>query len=317
MENYRMSSVTLDWDDRDNIGIQGLYAPDAAVLQPFHPAPSGLSAASSISRAEDSPTPLRHRPQLEPPKQHYMLGLLDLHRGVEEVASKELVLFKTQSEQDLAEIERLEKEKNEALRKNAEETASRTPWSILGQVSQYLASGASIAVGASMGGLGSLLVVSGVAGLGNRVIRDTIGWQSVAGWVSKSVENQKQLVQRIEMGFLFVELGTGLAGGLGACVTGSYSALANVSRLNNARKMVGVIQTTSSFMNTTSKLGQDCVNKRLSDLQVHIRFLDVKAEEIRMQMSREASSARNTIDMAQSVGQEMHKAIAASEIHDL
>jgi hypothetical protein len=312
-----MSSVALDWDDRDDIGIQSLCAPHVAALQPFNPIPSGLSAASSISRAEESPSPLRHRPKLEPPKQHYMLGLLDLHTKVEGAASKELVLFKTQSQQDLAAIEKLEKEKNEALRKNAEETASRTPWSVLGQVSQYLASGASIVVGASMGGVGSLLVVSGVAGLGNRVIKDTVGWQSVASWFSKSVENQKQLVQRIEMGFLVVELGTGLAGGLGACVTGSYSALANTSRLNNARKMVGMIQTTSSFMNSTSKLGQDMVNKRISDLQTHMRRLDVHAEEIRMQMSREASSARNMIEMAESVGKEMHKAIAASEIHDL
>jgi hypothetical protein len=246
-----------------------------------------------------------------------MLKLLELHTEVEGTVSKELTVFKEQSHQDIAQIDKLEKEKDEALRKYAEESASRGSWNVLSNVAQYLAAGSSIAVGVTLGGWGMLLALSGACGLSYRVIRDTAGWQSIAGWFSKSVENQKKLVQRIEMGFLAVELGTGLAGGAGAFFTGAHSALAAASRLGNTRKVAATIQATSSFMTSTSKLGRAYIEKRAAELQARMRRLDAEAERIRMEMGQQASSARSMIDMAHSVGQEMHKAIAASEIQDL
>jgi hypothetical protein len=311
----RMSAISLDWDE-DALRIQGLYAPDAVTLQAPNLAPSGLSAASSIARAENIPLPSRQRPQLEPPR-HYMLDLLDMHRTVEDTVAKELTLFKEQSNLDLAEIDRLEKEKDEALRQHAEEAASRASWSVLANVAQYLAAGTSIAVGASLGSWGTLLVASGISGLGYRLVRDTVGWQSVAGWFSKSVENQKKLVQRIEMGFLAVELGTGLAGGVGSCLTGGFSTLANGPRLDVARKAVATMQTTSTYMTGVSRLSRNFIEKRVSDLQARMRELDANGEKIRMEMNQQATSARDMIDMALSIGKEMHKAVAASEIQDL
>lgn len=293
--------------------------PDLAALQPLNPvkpAKDGHSAVSSIGRADGVARPSHLRPRLEPPKQHYMLDLLHLHQSVEGIVSKELIVFKEQSNLDIAQMDKLENEKNEALRKYAEESASRGSWNVLSNVAQYLAAGTSIAVGVTLGGWGTLLALSGACGLSYRAIRDTAGWQSVAGWFSKSVENQKKLVQRIEMGFLAVELGTGLAGGMGSFLTGAHSALA-VSRLDNTRKMVATVQATSSFMTSTSKLGRNFIEKRAADLQARMRRLDVDAERIRMEMSQQAMAARNMIDMAQSIGQEMHKAIAASEIQDL
>ncbi len=314
-----MSVSTLDWDE-DRFPIQGgPYVPDLAALQPLNPvkpAKDGHSAVSSIGRADGVARPSHLRPRLEPPKQHYMLDLLHLHQSVEGIVSKELIVFKEQSNLDIAQMDKLENEKNEALRKYAEESASRGSWNVLSNVAQYLAAGTSIAVGVTLGGWGTLLALSGACGLSYRAIRDTAGWQSVAGWFSKSVENQKKLVQRIEMGFLAVELGTGLAGGMGSFLTGAHSALA-VSRLDNTRKMVATVQATSSFMTSTSKLGRNFIEKRAADLQARMRRLDVDAERIRMEMSQQAMAARNMIDMAQSIGQEMHKAIAASEIQDL
>jgi hypothetical protein len=317
----RMSTVTLDWDDLDRLPIQGgPYVPDLAALQPLkyvHPAKNGHPAVSSIGRVEGEARPSHLRPRLEPPKQHYMIDLLHLHQSVEGTVSKELIVFKEQSNLDIAQMDKLENEKNEALRKYAEESASRGSWNVLSNVAQYLAAGSSIAVGITLGGWGTLLALSGACGLGYRAIRDTAGWQSVAGWFSKSVENQKKLVQRIEMGFLAVELGTGLAGGMGSFLTGAHSALANAARLDNTRKMIATMQATSSLMTSTSKLGRGFIEKRTVDLQARMRRLDAEAERIRMEMSQQATAARNTIDMAQSICQEMHKAIATSEIQDL
>lgn len=315
-----MSVSTLDWDE-DRFPIQGgPYVPDLAALRPLNPvqpAKDGHSAVSSIGRADGVARPSHLRPRLELPKQHYMLYLLHLHQTVEGTTTKELIVFKEQSNLDIQQMDKLENEKNEALRKYAEESASRGSWNVLSNVAQYLAAGTSIAVGVTLGGWGTLLALSGACGLSYRAIRDTAGWQSVAGWFSKSVENQKKLVQRIEMGFLAVELGTGLAGGMGSFLTGAHSAFATASRLDNTRKMVATMQATSSFMTSTSKLGRNFIEKRAADLQARMRRLDAEAERIRMEMSQQATSARNMIDMAQSVGQEMHKAIAASEIQDL
>lgn len=251
------------------------------------------------------------------PKVHYMLDLLYLHQKVEDTVAKELIVFKAQSKTDVAEIERLQKAKDEALQKYAADAASRNNWTVLGNIAQYLVAGTSIAVGITLGGWGTMLVASGVAGLGYRVIRDTVGWESVAAWLSKSVETQKKLVHQIEMGFLTVELGTGLAGGVGACWAGSFSVIAKASRLDNARKLVGGLQGVGSMVKTTSQLGRAFVDKRVNDVQAEIRVLDAHAERIRTEMRQEIAHARNMIDTAQAVGRNMQEAISASEIHSL
>jgi len=316
-----MSTVSLDWDE-DRVELLGV--PEAAApFQPIRPTPSGLSSpSSSIATVEVSSFQLgsRERPQLEPPKRHYMLDLLELHEQVEGAVVKELRIFRTQTNLDLASIERLEKERDEALRRQAEDAASRNNWTVLGNVAQYLAAGTSIAVGLSLGptGWGALLLASGVVGLGNRVVRDTVGWQTVASWFTKSVENQKRVAQRLEMGFLCVELGTGLFGGFGAAANGAFSALAaDATRLGAARKLSATIQTASVGLKVSSQLGRTIADKRMTDLMARMRVLDAYAERIRMEMTREVGDARSFIDTAQAVGLELRKAIAASEVHDL
>ncbi len=70
-------------------------------------------------------------------------------------------------------------------------------------------------------------------------------------------------------------------------------------------------------MKTSSQLGRAFVDKRVNDLQSQIRVLEAHAEKIRTEMRQEIAHARNMIDTAQAIGQEMQKAITASEIHDL
>jgi hypothetical protein len=319
MEKTCMTSVTLDWNDPDKLrAVQGLFAPDAALFQPIQTVPNGLSFDSSIARAEGEFPPPRHRPQLEAPKQHYMLDLLDLHHGVEKAVSKELGIFKTQSTIDLAQIEKLEKEKEETIKKNIEETASRNNWGVLSTVAQYLTPSASIAVGVSLGtGWGSFLIASGVAGLSNRIVRDTVGWQTVASWFTQSVENQKRLVRGIEMGFLAVEMGTGLAGGFGAALSGSFSKMAaDATRLTAAKKISSTLQAAGTGLKVTSQLGKTFFDQKINDLQGRMRLLDAQAERIRMEMNQQVTDVRGMIDTAQEIGREMHKAVAASEVQE-
>ncbi len=311
-----MSTVTLDWD---KVRTCGIPAADPAVFQPPRPIANEFSSSSSIDQAESGVRLPQHRPHLEPPR-HYMIDLLEMHLGVEEVVAKEVTLFRCQSKIDLADIERLEKEKEELFRKHAFDAASRNNWGVLGTVAQYLAAGTSIAVGASLLSnapwAGTLLMVSGVAGLGNRVMHETDGWEALASWFTKSVEYQKKVAQICAMSCLSIELGVGLAGGAMAYSVGAFS-FAAANRKAIADTTAVSIKVASQGLGASSQLGKSFTEQRMSVLQGRMRIVDALAEQTRMEMSHHAGDTRNMIETAQAIGQEMHKAIAALETQDL
>ena len=241
---------------------------------------------------------------------HYMLDLLDMHRELEGVVLKETSFFKTQSNRDLKEIEKLEIEKEETLRKHAEEAAAKSKWNTLGTVAQYLGTGASIAVGLSLGPAswaGGLLLASGTAGLGHRVIQDTVGWNSIVSHFSHSEERQKEYVRKIEGFIFYFELGIGLAGGAKGCFDGAFSLLAN--RIDTIRRSIGLA---THAIKATSQLGKGTFEKKMNDLQAKLKKLDAETEWLRMGMNQEVTDACNLLDTAQAVGREMREAIHAS-----
>ena len=77
------------------------------------------------------------------------------------------------------------------------------------------------------------------------------------------------------------------------------------------------IKVASQGLQASSQLGKSFTDKRMSDLQGKMRIVDAMAEQTRMEMSRHAGDTRNMIETAQAIGQEMHKAVNASEIQDL
>ena len=246
------------------------------------------------------------------PSTHYMLDLLDMHRALEETVSKETILFKTQSSIELKEIERLENEREATLKKHAEEAAARSKWSALGTVAQYLGTGASIAVGLSLGPAtwaGGLLLASGVVGLGSRAIHDTVGWNSIVSCFTQSAETQKIYVRKIEGLIFYFELGTGLAGGAKGCYDGAFALLTN--RIDMVRRTIGLA---SHGMKATSQLGKSCFEKQMSDLQAKLKRLEAESEWLRMEMNQQVTDTCNLIETAQLVGREMHKTIAGSEV---
>ncbi|HSX37872.1 MAG TPA: hypothetical protein VLE95_03480 [Chlamydiales bacterium] len=279
--------------------------------------PKSDGASTIRKHWEDAPV-MHQRPQLEPPRV-YMLDLLEMHGQVEKVMAKEAAFFKKQTDIDLAQIAQLEKEKEEAFRKHVAESASKDNWSVLGSVAQYLAAGTSIALGLTLtSGWGTLLLASGLLGLGNKVVNDTIGWQSIASWFTKSIEMQKKLAQQIETGFLYLELGTGLCGGIGASANGIFSAAAsNVTRFEAAKKALNITQISSTGVTFTTQMGKTFVEKRMNDLSAKMKTLDTLAELIRMEMGEQVTRVQNLIEMSEAFVQELHKAIIASEIQDL
>ncbi len=247
---------------------------------------------------------------------NYLLALVKMHQGVEGVVSKEVRIFKVDNKRSNDAIHKLEKEKDEALEKNAKEVAAKTHWTVMGTISQYFSSGAMVAVGLSLGltGWGTLLLASGIFGLGNRFVKDTVGWRAITSWFSKSVETQKKLAGRIESGLWYAEMGTGLCGGVGAAQAGAFTRILANPMLEQIRNIAQVIQLSGSGIQMTSQLGKTASEKRMNDLYATMRRLDAYSERISMDTTSEVTNLRNMMDTASSIGEDIEKTIRDAQI---
>jgi hypothetical protein len=284
-----------------------------------------LYLSDPLSYPVNSSNPLIAPPSISPVdrcypadrSRHYMLDLLDMHRGVERVVEREVSLFKIQSNIDLKELEKLEMEKQIVFRKYAKEAAASNNWSMFSNIAQYLTSGASIVLGASVfiakPRAGGLLIASGIAGLTNRLMHETGGWNAIASWCTKSIEYQKKIAHVCEMTFLGFEFGVGLAGGSMAYKAGAFS-IAGANRTALANTAANSIKIAGQSIQAVSQLGKSFSDYRVGDLQGKIQMFDALAEERRIAMNQQVTSARNFIETAQDISQEMHKAIAATEV---
>ncbi|MBI5272844.1 MAG: hypothetical protein HY861_02540 [Chlamydiia bacterium] len=318
-----MSAIATGFDDWDEVFRQGslsaLLSPIAPPQSsPTQPVPQGISSASSVSKSQIAPESTRHRPELAPPAtQHYMVPLLEVHTQFEELLAHDLALFKTESSIELADIARLNKEKNEALRQYAEEVSKRHTWGVWGSVAEYLTTAASMVVGFSLFSMapwaGALLMASGVLGLSNRILQETGGYQTIVSWFTQSAEWQKSIAQKIEMGALYLSMGLGLAGGGLAVYSMGFAAVgAELGRKHLAAKVAATIQLASSAVGATAHLNKVASEKRMGDLQSEAHILEAQTETIKLEISMQSQDARNMIEAAQALTQEMHEAIASS-----
>ena len=299
-----------------------LYNPLPSIT-PSLPIPAGIAdTPSSIGRAEEASLKAFHHPQLSLPKNyHYMCDLISMHQGVERVVSRDIELFKEHSAQDRATLDRLEQEKNDAIRKYAQDTAARDTWSVWATVAQMMASGASIVSGVAIVSnaplAAAVLIASGAIGLGNRVMQDTGGWQKIANWWSHSIDDQRKTAERLQMYTAYTSLGVGLAGGVFSLSNGALSAAAaEITKTTAASKLLSAIQYGGTTLNASFQLGRSFTDKRMSDLQEKMLRIDLQMENTRMDVSQQTLDAKNLIETDQAIATELQKAIAQSEIQD-
>lgn len=152
------------------------------------------------------------------PKPHFMLGLINTHKRLENSIGIQATLLNADIQKDLNEMDRLEKEKSTRVLELEKTSSSQKKWSILSSAAQYAVSSSTIALALASKGTktlpGLMLLASGVIGLSNRVFHDTGFYKTFASWITKSQELQEKLATRIEMGMFSLSLGLGLTGGL-------------------------------------------------------------------------------------------------------
>lgn len=280
----------------------------------------GLSAVSTIEKAAEKERPAkRPAPVLEAPK-HYMYGILQAHQGLERVCDKQSRIFESQMKVDMAEIDRLELEKTQKLKQQLESAKSEKNWGIFNSVIQYIASGASIALGAAcmatgIGvGAGMLLVGSGILGLAARVMHDTGAFKTIASWFTQSIEMQKSIASKIEMGMFFLSCGMGLGGGAWAYKAGAYAAAALTSRIALVKKFSEGIGLATSVGGASARFGLAVIEKKTSDLQATVQVIETKSNEIYQKIYQEGREVQNLLDTTRDIGEEVKNAISASVV---
>ncbi|MES2274029.1 MAG: hypothetical protein V4487_07545 [Chlamydiota bacterium] len=316
--------------DLNELGIEELRArtvqniataQDAAALPIKIAAPQGLSCVSSIAASPKKETAFASRPELEPPKKHYMIDLLKAHQETERLTHKQSKLFETQVNLDTAELEKLSLEKEEALKKAAQEAATRDTWGVFATVAQYIAHAATIIVGIACiatgvgTAAGALLIASGGLGLLNRVMHDTHGWQAVVSWFTKSQELQIKIANQIEMGAFFLSLGLGLAGGIWAYKAGAFAAAAaDVGKQGLIAKIGQVVTVGSTVMGAGSRFGGSVSERRLAHHHARIKEIETQMTTNHQTIYQNSSDVEKMLETNQSIGEEIRKGISASQV---
>lgn len=321
-----VDAISRDLED-DEFRIRALQAAAnfASVPSDIQPYRKPIDTNSSLSIAEPVSVIPQFRPELSAPvkpepQKHFMIGILQTHQETERLAAQNTGLFEREVKAEMAEIDRATAEKQEALHRAAKENETRNTWGVLATVAQYITSASSVVLGiacvASGVGTapGALLIASGGLGLVNRAMHDTGGWETVVSWFTKSEELQTKIAQKIEMGAFFLSLGLGLAGGIWAYNAGAFAAAANAGRQTFMGKVGQAVGLGSAFMGAGSRLGGAVVEKRIAHLQARIRELETQMTAGHQNVYQTSADAEKMIDTVQMIGDEIAKAINATQI---
>lgn len=190
---------------------------------------------------------------------------------------------------DSQEIDRLDREKLEALRKQAAASKSRDTWGVLVNVTQYLASGASMILAMSCyanGAVGAaiFLFLSGGVGMTTRVLEDMGAWKAVAAWLAKTEERQKKIESQIEMAMFFLSFSLALGGAFWARSAGALALAAAAEPaawLNGAARAVGLA---GNIGGTAARFGQALFEKNISYLQAMMQVASAKISHLYQEM---------------------------------
>jgi len=263
-------------------------------------APTTLSPLSTIAPAEpinSATVTAPSKPQLE----HPALPSIRIYQGSEGSVKDWALFFDEETKLDTAAMDRLRAEKEAAVHELLEKEKSRKSWGIATTVIQYLASATSAAVGIAylatgQVGPGLLLLLGGGTGVAVRMASDLDLFQKVAAWYSKSAEVQNKIAARLEMGALFLSLGTGLAGGFWAYGAGALSGIAE-------RAAQGA-QVGLSLMGSGFRLREGHLQKQIAELQKKNRLADLEMDMHSKNTEESASSGQEMMEHQIAMGRQ-------------
>jgi hypothetical protein len=311
-----IGSIESELDDyefhvRNMQGVGPVYSP---LLLPPAEVPKGISSLSSIGSIDKEILTPQHRPTLSEP-QHVMYELLALHRRDEELISEEVQLRKEGIDASLKKIDQIELEREEALQKEAEAAKSRSTWSTLSQISEYITGVGAVGLGFAIGGLpGWCIGGAGLIGVGNRVAHDTHLLQTTVAWYEKSEELQKKLTREIEMGVFLLQTGLSLAGGVSGWQMGSFTAIHPDSGVEVMRQVSSAVTTASGVATASAQMGKEIYNKRISDYNAQVKELDLYKTSENHQMAEQTKLISKTIESDNAKIDQLRRAVRNFEV---
>lgn len=310
-----MSVNPIGYEEDDRLkarSVQGIYTPPLSPPLARTEIPSGLSSVSSIEPAESREIP-RLKPQIPEPR-NVMLDVLQLHLETERLAGRGAKIFDTEIHQSLAQIDKLNEEKLEAIRNQAKAAQSRATWSALSTVAQYISSVSMLAAAISTGGaVAGFLGFAGAIGLAHRLAVDTNLLNTAVAWWTQSEEAQLRIKSHIEMGSFYIQMGMGLAGGFLAWRSGALAAaeITNESIRSNTQLVIG---TATGIASAGANIGREYHTKQLKDIQARMKEIEGQLTSDQLKLTQDSTEMSKMIESAQAQSDELRKAIQALQI---
>lgn len=281
--------------------LQPLYTPPPSLSTPIH------STTSSIAPAEKIEAPA---PTLRPKIEHPALAPIRVFQGAESSAAKQARLFDGQITTDLATIDRLNDEKEAAIREFIEKEKSKKNWGVAATIFQYLSSAFFVGLGIAAIATGQVapgvvMIVGAVGAVSHKAAVDLGVYRKVAGWFSKSVEIQEKIAKRIEIGAFLFTLTTSLAGGFWAYNAGAFANIAQ----SIPTKLVQSFQTGTSLMNGGFRIKEGYLQKQLAELQKKMKMLELEADCRYQNIDENTLSGKKMMESLNNIGRQLKNTI--------
>lgn len=280
-----MSVSSLDFDD--DFPVQPYT--EAPYIKPEIPAPKGISTSSSI-------------------RESVPFALVRWQLDSERQSLKQIEIFKDQAEQNQSDIQKLNTEREEALKKEAEAYQSRMTWGTLATVSQYVYAISSIVTGSP------LLIGAGVIALTNRVLHDTPLLEIITSWITKSEESQRKITETIESGAFYLQLGLGLAGGLWAWQTGAFAAARAANLDTYIGKATTILGAASGVVNAGARVTSEYYKKKSADYEAKLKMISGNTTSDQQTLTQETDKVERMIESAQSLEEQIKSILDAFKI---
>lgn len=306
-----MAEIALDFDEElwRARSVQGI---GSVPIEPLVIKPAsqlGLPTVSSIDSA-------REGPKLELPRQNIMIRILDAHQKTEELAARRAQNFEIEAARSLADIKRLEEEREEAFSRELEATKGRDTWEMFSTVAQYISSVAAVTIAISIGGLaGIMLAAAGVIGGGVRLLNDTNLLQPILDWFTRSRELQTEIKQNIDTYAFYLQMGLGVAGGLAAWQAGYFAAMEAANLVDYTTKASTMVGTASTMMKAGGDIGKAYYSKHIADYMADTRKLEYGITAERQGLSRNTKEIQDIMEHNESEVESIRKAIQKLEVH--
>lgn len=287
----------------------------AEIASPFTRAPAGISSKSSIA----SSTAEGFAPQTRPILASPMYEIINTHRETERLTAKSARLFETDTTRTLQEIDELSTERAAELRKEAEAAKARGSWSTLSTIAEYIAGIGFLLLGTALTATpagfvsGVSLIASSVIGLGIKTLHDTHLLHSAIELFTKSEELQKKIAQKIEMGAFFLQMGLGLAGGIGAWKTGALAA----ARINGSityQTISSAMTGANQALSITGRIGSTHYQKKMAYSQARLQEIETTKVITEQELQQETKQLVKMIESTQSQTDQAHQAIRALQV---